>query len=379
MRSYIQAATLAALATMSLPALADATIYGKINLAVESTAANGATTGANLPTTTRVTSNLSHLGFKGEEDLGNGTKAVWQVEQDINPDGCTNCGFANRNSFVGLKGDWGRAIVGRYDMYWTSHIAGMDSRLINAGLAASILSLFGTYGGYVTPTGKSTTALMGGRAVNVLRYDSPNWNGLTSSLTYSTAEQTGTVGKPTSWQVELDYKEGPMVANFAYLHAKDSNGSLTNTGGVPSLGTDTDAMKLVAAYRFSQGTQFGVGAEYLNTQFREGDVKRTAYGIHLGQSLSSAIYIGSTLGKAARVKSNIAGSNTTDTDAKFFTLVGTYSLSKRTMAYVEYARIYNAANAGYYFVSTGSLNTGGTVAGKGADPRTLMVGMNHTF
>ena len=63
--------------------------------------------------------------------------AVWQVEQDINPDNCSgSCGgFANRNSFVGLKGSWGRAIAGRYDMYWTSHIAGMDSRIINAGLA----------------------------------------------------------------------------------------------------------------------------------------------------------------------------------------------------------------------------------------------------
>jgi hypothetical protein len=36
---------------------------------------------------------LSYLGFKGEEDLGDGLKTVWQVEQDINPDNCSgSCG-----------------------------------------------------------------------------------------------------------------------------------------------------------------------------------------------------------------------------------------------------------------------------------------------
>jgi hypothetical protein len=49
------------------------------------------------------------------------------------------------------------------------------------------------------------------------------------------------------------------------------------------------------------------------------------------------------------------------------------------MVYAEFARLYNAANAGYYFVSTGNLNASGLSAGKGADPRSLMIGMNHTF
>ena len=201
-----------ALACASLGALADTTIYGKINLSLEHVAARGAGNGQDILPMQRVTSNLSYLGFKGEEDLGGGLNAVWQVEQDINPDNCSgSCGgFANRNSFVGLKGSWGRAIAGRYDMYWTSHIAGMDSRIINAGLAGSILSVFGTFGGYNPTPGTSkrgTAALMGGRAVNVLRYDTPNLDGWTGSLSYATGETRGASGSPSAWQIESDYKK----------------------------------------------------------------------------------------------------------------------------------------------------------------------------
>ncbi|MEN9985163.1 MAG: hypothetical protein RI925_665 [Pseudomonadota bacterium] len=387
MQAIFRLAAIAA-ACASVSALADTTIYGKVNLSLEHVAAKGAGNGQDIAPMQRVTSNLSYIGFKGEENLGNGLKAVWQVEQDINPDNCSgSCGgFANRNSFVGLKGDWGRMIAGRYDMYWTSHIAGMDSRIIGAGLAGSILSVFGTFGGYNPTPGNSrraTAALMGGRAVNVLRYDTPNLDGWSGSLSYATGEVRGASGSPSAWQVESDYKKGPLVANLAYLHANDSNGSLTNTSGAAYDGMRTDAAKLVAAWRFDQGTLIGLGAEYLATRYPEGGkVRRMAYAAHLGQSLSPAAYVGMSLGRAGKIHSSLAGSaSTEDSDARFISLIASYHLSKRTMVYAEYARLFNAANAGYYFVSTGNLNnaSAGLVAGKGADPRSLMIGMNHVF
>lgn len=371
---------------LSATAMADNTvIYGKINLALETVSAKGATDGhSNIPSGQRVTSNLSYLGFRGEENLGNGTSAVWQVEQDINPDNCNNCGFANRTSFVGLKGDdWGRLVVGRYDLYWTSHLAALDKHVVQAGVAGMILSVFGTYGGY-TPLGKSsaTTSLMGGRAINVVRYDTPRVNGLAGSLNYSTSEQKTGNGSPSAVQVELDYKDGPVIANLSYLHANSSNGSLTNTGGVASEpGMSADAVKFVGSYTFSQGTVLGLGGESLRTHYSEGNVSRMAYGMHLGQELTPHTYVGMTYGRAGNVSSSIAGSATTDkTDAHFLSLLTTYNFTKRTMVYAEYARIFNSANAGYYFVSTGNLNaTAAMPAGKGADPMTFMVGMNHVF
>ncbi len=63
-------------------ALADVTIYGTMNSSLESVKATGAANSANdVKSTSRVSSNTSKIGFKGQEDLGNGLKAIWQVEQ----------------------------------------------------------------------------------------------------------------------------------------------------------------------------------------------------------------------------------------------------------------------------------------------------------
>lgn len=367
---------------------ADVQLYGKINLAFETIAAKGAKDGRDIESMQRVTSNLSYMGFRGSEDLGNGLSAIWQVEQDINPDECRQCGFANRNSYVGLKGQWGRLLAGRHDIYWTSHIPGMDRRIISTGIAGSILSLFGTFGGYAPRADRPTAPLTGGRAPNVLRYETPSWYGVSSTLSFSTAEKQG-VSQSDPWAIqgELDYKDAKLAANVVWLESRDSNGFLGSgyTHYPPSMtveGTRSRAVKAVAMYHFGSGTVLGVGFERLETRFPEGKVSRNAYGVHLGQTLSPAAYMGVHLGQADDVESHVSGGATTqDTGARFISLIGSYSLSKRTLLFAEYARILNDSNAAYTFVSTANLNdsTVGRVAGKGADPRTLMVGINHTF
>jgi len=66
-------------------------------------------------------SRANRIGVKGSEDLGNGLKAIYQVELGLNlsaaddniPSG--NNGISYRNSFVGLAGNWGTFLVGRHD------------------------------------------------------------------------------------------------------------------------------------------------------------------------------------------------------------------------------------------------------------------------
>jgi predicted porin len=66
-------------------------------------------------------SRSNRIGVKGSEDLGNGLKAIYQVELGINLSD-TNQNVASgsdaityRNTFVGLAGNWGTALVGRHD------------------------------------------------------------------------------------------------------------------------------------------------------------------------------------------------------------------------------------------------------------------------
>ena len=68
----------------------------------ESVSARGAADSAlNIGQTTRVTSNSSLIGFQGAEDLGNGLKAIWQVESGLAID--TGGGnFGTRDTFIGL-------------------------------------------------------------------------------------------------------------------------------------------------------------------------------------------------------------------------------------------------------------------------------------
>ncbi len=63
----------------------------------------------------------SRIGVKGSEDLGNGLKAIYQVELGINLNDTNNNVLSNsdsityRNTFIGLAGDWGTALIGRHD------------------------------------------------------------------------------------------------------------------------------------------------------------------------------------------------------------------------------------------------------------------------
>jgi predicted porin len=87
------------------------TIYGTLNVNFENFESDGASplgpipgnsfvngTGVNVSSRNQVTSNSSALGFKGQEDLGGGWKAWFQLENDVRPDGATAGAFAGRNS-----------------------------------------------------------------------------------------------------------------------------------------------------------------------------------------------------------------------------------------------------------------------------------------
>lgn len=88
-------------------------IYGIVDLAVGSTN-NGAVSAS------QVSSQVSKLGFKGSEGLGDGLSAIWQIEQQIDVDNSSAAGakntLATRNSFVGLKSErMGTVLLGRHD------------------------------------------------------------------------------------------------------------------------------------------------------------------------------------------------------------------------------------------------------------------------
>ena len=83
-------------------------------------------------------------------------------------------------------------------MYWTSHIAGMDSR-INAGLAGLDSSVFGTFG-YRPHARRQQTRhrRADGRPRGDNAAPTPNLDGWTGSLSYATGETRGASGSPSA-------------------------------------------------------------------------------------------------------------------------------------------------------------------------------------
>lgn len=107
-RQLIAAAVLSTLAGVAA-AQSNVTVYGRVDLSVAQQAA--------APDNKEVRNGSgSRLGFRGTEDLGNGLKAVFQIEHRFNADEGTQSNatrFWEGKSIVGLEGSFGRLTLGR--------------------------------------------------------------------------------------------------------------------------------------------------------------------------------------------------------------------------------------------------------------------------
>jgi predicted porin len=139
MQKKIIALAIAGLSSVAF-AQSNVTISGQFRVGIDSVSAGGATAaGANLTSRMRVTDENSTLRFAGEEKLGNGMTAWFQVESAIGTSdnigtsgaqggGANSATIGTRNTAVGIKGNWGNFFVGKWDTHYSSH-AGVDSKV----------------------------------------------------------------------------------------------------------------------------------------------------------------------------------------------------------------------------------------------------------
>ncbi len=111
-----------------------------------------------IPNQAGVSSNSSNIGFRGSEDLGDGLKAIFQIESLINIDtGGGNLG--GRNSNVGLASNWGTAFYGQWDTPY-KYITLKSDPFFATG-AASFNSVIGAPGYNVLSTTVNSPTLAG--------------------------------------------------------------------------------------------------------------------------------------------------------------------------------------------------------------------------
>jgi predicted porin len=162
----------------------------------------------------------SRLGVKGSEDLGNGLKAIYQVEFGINLNDTNNNVLSNsdsityRNSFVGLAGNWGTLLGGRHDTPMKISTGKLDL------FADTMADMNGTIG------------FRDLRADNVVAYISPNWSGF--QLAAAIVPAGGATGGGNGLNLEEDelagtysiaaiYSNGPFYASAAFENLNNEN------------------------------------------------------------------------------------------------------------------------------------------------------------
>jgi len=127
MKKLLLAATVATLAMNA--AQAAPTLYGKLNVTLDQIDKNG----FKDESVTKINSNASRLGVKGEEKLTNTLSAVYLAEWQLNADSEDKDGkeLTQRNRFIGLKSDGvGTLKIGKFDSYFKT-AAGNNQDIFN--------------------------------------------------------------------------------------------------------------------------------------------------------------------------------------------------------------------------------------------------------
>lgn len=203
-RSLLALAVLGAIAGTAA-AQSSVTIYGSIDQSITKgnggTAPNNSANGTSRAWQLRQ-SNNSRLGFRGNEDLGGGLSAQFQIEHRFTPDdGVASNPFWNGRSYVQLSSATaGRVYLGRdYNpVFWTA--------LKSDPFGWSGVAELGTdmWAGYTTTCGV--------RTCNTVGYKSPTMGGLTVQAAVGLGE--GVTSRATGFNVE--YGAGPLYAGLAY-------------------------------------------------------------------------------------------------------------------------------------------------------------------
>lgn len=396
----------------SMAAHADVTIYGTLLPFVDSYRTSGATTsapsngpnqvksypGTDVPSMGRVVSNTSNIGFRGTEDLGNGLKAVWQVENQVNVAGESAPApvFGSRNTRLGLSSiDWGTLFMGNWDTpYKAAQI------VVNPFVAVNPFDdyLIGNPGfgvpGTTTQSGRVNTkadASFSRRQGNSVQYWSPNLAGFSLRADYSFGEgRTSATGAPSGinpsiWAASLNYTNGPLSVSYAHEQHRDYFGlsQLGGSSGATSSNTGSrdSGNMLVATYQFPTDTRVGLIFErlsYHNDDSAAAAVtdysRNTVYALvqqHFGPH-----QVWASFGKASSgsCSANGISCSTNGLGANQWSLGGAYGLSRRTQVYAAYYGIGNQASASYVIAGAPA-----GAASPGASSRGIGAGIIHSF
>ena len=223
--------TLIALVLVSLPlaASADVVLYGQIKGGVEvSKNFTKAEKDTKKGTLTHIVDYGSRIGFKGHEDLSNNLRAIWQLEQDVSIGGEAS-GFSNRDSFIGLNGNFGTVKAG----YIETPVKTANGRLDVWEYSDSAAGL-GTYT-------RSNAAV---KRAGAISYETPNMAGF-SAQAYASPSDNNNGDKfsfskynktkdSAIYGAKVGYENSGFFADVAGTYVKNAQAGNKDVGTIPA-------------------------------------------------------------------------------------------------------------------------------------------------
>lgn len=283
----------------------------------------------------------SRLGFRGEEDLGSGLKAVFVLEQGFRIDNGQSTAISSadrdqkgddvftRQAYVGLKGNFGQVALGR--QYAPGYFTGEYDALLNASISPmSLLSNF---------TRLTITPNSAARWNNSVTYNG-TFQSVSLSGIYSAGNRETDSAGPNGddnndddkYGVSLKYDNGPLKIGGVYQGVKFS-GSNTVAG---MKADETQKEWLVgASYNFGMATVLGSyqqGRDVLGVNGLDVDLWQVGVIVPVGAGNIHVAYAQADVDKVTNVLSN-------DVKPKSFTVAYTHALSKRTTGYLGYTKV----------------------------------------
>ncbi|WP_157900242.1 porin [Rhodoferax koreense] len=268
----------------------------------------------------------SRWGMRGTEELGAGLRAFFVLEQGISLDSgattrvsASDNGF-NRGAYVGLSGDFGEVRVGRMLTAFDA-LRGSTNHLYDSSGFASTGQVWGASttaaNGLPEVTGSDYLA----RGNNTAYYATPNIGDFNASFSYSYDEKTATAtGNPRLATGHVKYTSGPLRIGYGQQAERYTTG--TNRYHIVAGNYDFGAFKMVgAAQRQIDGRVAG-------------QLKSNEWELGLDAPFGAATI---AVGYASSKTKDGAGRRVID--AKGFSLMGTYDLSKRTRLYTAFRQL----------------------------------------
>ncbi len=318
-KSILAIAVLAATTMAATAAVAAPTVYGNVHVSID-TYDKSDGTGAGTNGDPNMVSQTSAFGIKGSEDLGDGLKAIYKLEWQVDVadggvriDGSTeggNAGLIKRDQFVGLKGGWGTAQVGTMSTNYKEKGGQVDAlyrtEIEGRGFMNTQSQLH---------NGRS---LQRGRMTNLAKYTSPKMAGIQIVLdtTFSDSENeafgAGARWTNKSFLVFIDYIDQVPFGPVAI--AKQLQARTTDT---------TSAVKVGGKYT---AKAWFLGGQYEDAQ----DVTDFDY-VHVngGWNINKNNTLILTVGEKSHVDNSLE-------DTQSVMVAYNHKLSKMTNVYVGY-------------------------------------------